>query len=102
MTTKPAGSDDITADLDEEQPPRPRRPHVLMFCGDTVSTHALPDSGVLVVGRQTDADIVVNDATVSRRHVQLHIGPPLRLENLSSGATSARGRRLGLGVCGPG
>jgi DNA-binding NtrC family response regulator len=57
--------------------------------GDT-STHALPVSGRLVIGRSPDADVRVDHGSVSREHAALHLGSPLRIEDLGS----ANGTRL--------
>ncbi|KYF75892.1 Fis family transcriptional regulator, partial [Sorangium cellulosum] len=58
-----------------------------------MSTRALPRSGSVVLGREDDADVCVPDASVSRRHATLHLGPPLRIEDLgSSNGTRVRTR----------
>lgn len=42
--------------------------------------HALPRAGTLVLGRGEDADLRVPDASVSRRHARLYVGPELAIE----------------------
>jgi transcriptional regulator with PAS, ATPase and Fis domain len=59
--------------------------------GHTVATHLLPPEGILVVGRAPDASIRVDDASVSREHVRLHLGAVVQVEDLGS----ANGTRLG-------
>jgi DNA-binding NtrC family response regulator len=54
------------------------------------STHALPASGQVIIGRADRADIVIDDPSLSRRHAALHLGPPLAIEDLGS----ANGTRL--------
>jgi transcriptional regulator with GAF, ATPase, and Fis domain len=44
----------------------------------------LPARGVLVLGRASDADVSIPDASVSREHARLHIGSTLSLEDLGS------------------
>ncbi|WP_437724391.1 sigma 54-interacting transcriptional regulator [Sorangium sp. So ce861] len=58
-----------------------------------MSTRQLPGSGSVVLGRDEDAGICVPDSSVSRRHAVLHLGPPLRIEDLgSSNGTRVRTR----------
>jgi two-component system, NtrC family, response regulator AtoC len=67
----------------------PRR--VMVGSGQSVTTHLVPDEGVVLVGRAPDATIRVDDASVSRLHVRIHLGEVLRVEDLGS----ANGTRLG-------
>jgi len=48
------------------------------------STHALPASGRVVIGRSPDAGIRVDHRSVSREHAALWMGPDLRIEDLGS------------------
>src|ERR1044071_3849697 len=41
--------------------------------GHVVVTHLLPKDGILVLGRAPEATIRVDDASVSRLHVRLHL-----------------------------
>jgi DNA-binding NtrC family response regulator len=59
--------------------------------GTQVSTHPLPSSGRVVVGRSTNADIQIDEPSVSRRHLVIDMGPPMRVEDLGS----ANGVRAG-------
>ena len=59
--------------------------------GQTVITHMLPEEGMLTIGRAPEASIRVEDASVSRLHARLHVGPVLRVEDLGS----ANGTRIG-------
>jgi len=54
-------------------------------------TYVLPAAGSVVIGRATDADVRVDDPSISRGHARLHIGDPLRIEDLGS----ANGTRVG-------
>ena len=50
------------------------------------------------IGRAENADIRIDHPSVSRRHALLHLGPPLRIEDLgSSNGTRVRDARLGVG-----
>jgi DNA-binding NtrC family response regulator len=42
----------------------------------------LPADGRLSIGRASENDICINHPSVSRRHATLHIGPPLRIEDV--------------------
>ncbi|KYF99024.1 Fis family transcriptional regulator [Sorangium cellulosum] len=66
---------------------------VLIITQSSMSTRQLPGSGSVVLGRDEDAGICVPDSSVSRRHAVLHLGPPLRIEDLgSSNGTRVRSR----------
>jgi transcriptional regulator with PAS, ATPase and Fis domain len=68
----------------------PRR--LMIGTGQTVTTHLIPDEGVVMVGRAPEATIRVDDASVSRLHVRIHLGGDvLRVEDLGS----ANGSRIG-------
>ncbi len=74
------------------------RPHqlVLRVTGDEISaTYRLDLGRSLVLGRARDADVCIEHGEVSRRHLLLHTGPPLLVEDLgSSNGTTARGSSL--------
>jgi two-component system, NtrC family, response regulator AtoC len=58
----------------------------------------LPDAGTVTVGRAEDAALRIGDPSISRRHVRLHVGKRLRVEDLrSANGTSVRGRPLSPG-----
>jgi transcriptional regulator with PAS, ATPase and Fis domain len=67
----------------------PRR--LLVGTGQSVTTHLLPGEGVMVIGRAPDATIRVEDPSVSRMHVRLHLGATLRIEDLGSANGTAIG-----------
>jgi DNA-binding NtrC family response regulator len=46
--------------------------------------HQLPKRGSLVLGRGTQADLALEDASVSRRHATLHLGDEVVVEDLGS------------------
>ncbi len=56
---------------------------------------ALPAKGVLVVGRADDADIMIEDSTVSRRHCEIEVAQYIAIRDLgSANQTRIRGRAL--------
>jgi transcriptional regulator with PAS, ATPase and Fis domain len=74
----------------------PGRMRLLVMVQGKVSTHLLPSSGIVSIGRSKDSALQIEDPSVSRHHALLHVGVPLRLEDLgSANGTHLRGRRLG-------
>lgn len=55
-----------------------------VFAADSVATHSLPASGRVTVGRAPDNDVVIDDASVSRHHAVIDMGPPVKIEDLGS------------------
>ncbi|AUX26393.1 sigma-54 dependent transcriptional regulator [Sorangium cellulosum] len=55
-----------------------------IVAGSTVTFVPLPPRGSVVLGRDEGCDVRVDDRSVSRRHAVLHVGPPLRIEDLGS------------------
>jgi two-component system, NtrC family, response regulator AtoC len=64
---------------------------VVVIADHILRSHALPESGAVVIGRSERADIQLDDPSLSRRHAVLHIGAQLELEDLGS----ANGSRVG-------
>ena len=63
-----------------------RRLELAVFSARGAATHPLPPGTQLTVGR-ADADIVIDDVAVSRRHAVFRAGPPgppLEIEDLGS------------------
>jgi two-component system response regulator AtoC len=55
----------------------------------------LENGTAVVVGREPECDVVIDDESVSRRHARLVIGDPMRIEDLGSrNGTRVLGRRL--------
>jgi two-component system, NtrC family, response regulator AtoC len=63
--------------------PDPRL-RLAVVAGSTIAFARLPPRGSVVIGRDEGCDVRVDDRSVSRRHAVLHIGPPLRIEDLGS------------------
>jgi len=71
----------------------PRR--LMVGTGQNVTTHLVPDDGVIMVGRAPEATIRVDDSSVSRLHVRIHLGAVLRVEDLgSANGTKISGEKL--------
>jgi two-component system, NtrC family, response regulator AtoC len=88
---------------DGETPPRPASGepgvlHLVLLGEHVYSSHRLPPSGEVILGRGTGCDVVIADDSVSRRHACLRIGSPLSLEDLgSANGTRVQGRTLARG-----
>jgi transcriptional regulator with PAS, ATPase and Fis domain len=71
---------------------------LLVFQGALPTAHRLPEQGAVVIGRGADdADVVVDDRSLSRRHAVLEIGPDgaLTVGDLgSTNGTRVRGVRI--------
>jgi two-component system response regulator AtoC len=67
---------------------------LMAIANGVVTSHVLPaGGGSLVIGRAEQCDVRIDDRSISRRHAVLHVGPPLRIEDLgSANGTSIRGR----------
>ncbi|HEY8089586.1 MAG TPA: FHA domain-containing protein, partial [Polyangiaceae bacterium] len=71
------------------------RDRLLVFWEGGFSTYTLPATGKVTVGRLQECEICVDHASVSRRHAQLVLGPPLRVVDLgSSNGTRVGGVRI--------
>jgi two-component system, NtrC family, response regulator AtoC len=68
----------------------------LRVVGDNLlETFVLPKAGELVIGRAADADIRIDDASISREHARVSIGPSIRIQDLESkNGTWIAGRAL--------
>jgi DNA-binding NtrC family response regulator len=65
----------------------------LLVLGEGIQeTHTLPDRGEVIIGRSGEADIRIDDRSISRRHAKLSLGPPVTIEDLgSANGTRVRG-----------
>jgi transcriptional regulator with PAS, ATPase and Fis domain len=73
---------------------------MLVIAGDRVSTHTLPESGEVRIGRGDDADLRIDDPSVSRDHAHLFFekGKPVMVADAgSSNGTRVRGKALTAG-----
>jgi two-component system response regulator AtoC len=72
---------------------------LLVFSGETLTTHPLPPGGELVVGRSEECHIQVDVPALSRRHALISVGPPLTVEDLgSANGTRVHGAKLASGI----
>jgi len=71
---------------------------LVVIAGSHLSTHALPLTGSVIIGRSPDCDVVIDEPSVSRQHARLDLGQPFFLTDLgSTHGSSIGGARLGLG-----
>jgi len=62
----------------------------------------LPAAGRLTVGRSVECEVRIDHASVSRKHAIVHLGHPLRVQDLgSSNGTRIGGRRLDANATAP-
>lgn len=57
---------------------------VLVYVRQNCSSYALPASGIVRVGRDLSSDIRIDDQSVSRQHLALHVGFAIEVEDLGS------------------
>jgi two-component system, NtrC family, response regulator AtoC len=57
---------------------------LLIIGADLVLAKPLPARGVLVLGRDTDCDVPLPDASISRRHARLLVDDDIRIEDVGS------------------
>ncbi len=56
----------------------------LVYVRQTCTIHPLPAHGKLRLGRGTDNDIRIDDQSVSRYHLLIHVGDSIEVEDLGS------------------
>jgi two-component system, NtrC family, response regulator AtoC len=68
------------------RPPAPEQGalEALVYVRQTCTTHPLPAYGKLRLGRGADNDIRVDDQSVSRYHLLIHVGDGIEVEDLGS------------------
>ena len=70
-------------------------PALLVATDGRLTAHALAGRRSFVIGRSPEADILINEPWISRRHARLDLGPPHRLADLgSANGTRHRGRLM--------
>jgi two-component system response regulator AtoC len=68
---------------------------LIVFVGGQVTSHALPKSGSVVLGRGEDAGVRIDHVTVSRRHATLELGDRLTIvDHGSFNGTAIGGKKL--------
>ncbi len=98
------GSKPRVVDVPSTMPVVPRADptarRMLVIAGDRVGTHLLPDTGEVRVGRGEDAELRIDDPSVSREHARLFFekGKPVMIADAgSSNGTRVRGKALTAG-----
>jgi len=66
--------------------PAPQRGalEALVYVRQTCTIHPLPEHGIVRLGRGMDNDVRVDDQSVSRYHLLLHVGDGIEVEDLGS------------------
>src|SRR3954465_13348804 len=70
----------------------PRRLRLFVAGEGRFSTHQLPESGQVSIGRDAACDLVIDDATVAPRHALVSMGPRVRIADLESGLPTTVGQ----------
>jgi transcriptional regulator with PAS, ATPase and Fis domain len=88
------GTEDRTA-TDLEAGLAVRRLCLIVAHGSLVTSYPLPASGRVVIGRSRDVDVQIDLPPISRRHVVIHLGEPMSLEDCgSANGTKVRDQRV--------
>ena len=66
------------------EPPAPGALELLIVSGESVIVAPLPAQGAVTLGRGEECEVRIDSRSVSRRHAILHVGPPLRIQDLGS------------------
>ncbi|MBS1149386.1 MAG: Sigma-54 dependent transcriptional regulator [Myxococcaceae bacterium] len=81
----------------QSKPPssRPNRWRLVVISEEGSSSHALPKTGSVTLGRDDTAEIRLDDISASRRHAALHLGEQVTIQDLGgANGTVVRGRKL--------
>src|SRR5690242_5892907 len=71
----------------------PRRLRLFVAGEGRFSTHYLPESGEVTIGRDPGCDLVIDDPSAAPRHAVLSMGPPVRIADLGSGLATTVGEQ---------
>jgi len=84
--------------LVESTAPAAGRLSLLVLGEQHIATYPLPTKGDIAIGRSPRSDILIDDASISRNHATLAIGPPLTIrDDGSANGTWIDGRRIAPG-----
>jgi transcriptional regulator with GAF, ATPase, and Fis domain len=93
------GTIDVNTAVESNQVPLAA---IVVCMEERVFTIAVPQTGMIVLGRGEGADVPIPDDSISRRHVAIHAGTPPLVEDLGSrNGTRILGRRLTAGERAP-
>ncbi len=78
-----------------ESPPEPQGPRLLVAGPGPLRQVPLPPKGKVLIGRSSEAEISIDDGSVSRRHALLHLGTFASIEDLGTrNGSFVRGERI--------
>jgi len=82
-------------DIKTEADAFPGAQRIVAFWEGGFGTFTLPATGKVTIGRLNECEIQIDHPSVSRRHADLHVGPPLTVVDLGSfNGTRVAGTRL--------
>ena len=97
MSVRPLGEgESLLGTVPALQPASPPGPHLVVVEAHSSYPRALPASGVLLIGRDSEADLKLSEPAASRRHAEILIeGGDVRVRDLGSmNGTGVNGERL--------
>ncbi len=97
MSVRPLGEgESLLGTVPALQPASPPGPHLVVVEESSSFPRALPASGVLLIGRDTEADLKLSEPAASRRHAEILVeGGEVRVRDLGSmNGTAVNGERL--------
>ncbi|MDF2693940.1 MAG: Response regulator of zinc sigma-54-dependent two-component system, partial [Labilithrix sp.] len=88
-------SEDRTRSVAPRAIDKSARLRLIVFCAGQVSSHPVPRTGELVIGRGEDAHVRIDHVTVSRKHATIVLGDdPAIVDHGSFNGTSIGGRKI--------
>jgi two-component system, NtrC family, response regulator AtoC len=97
MSVRPLGEGEaLLGTVPALHPASPPGPHLVVVEESSSFPRALPASGVLLIGRDTEADLKLSEPAASRRHAEILVeGGEVRVRDLGSmNGTAVNGERL--------
>jgi two-component system response regulator AtoC len=97
MSVRPLGpADSLLGTVPALQPASPPGPHLVVVEAQSSYPRPLPPSGVLLIGRDSEADLKLSEPAASRRHAEILMeGGEVRVRDLGSmNGTAVNGERV--------
>ena len=87
--------DELASTRAHSREPAPLVGELVIMAEGRTERHTLPESGTVVLGRAEEADICIDDPSISRVHARIHLGKTLQIEDDgSSNGTFVHGQRI--------